>query len=135
MGLKIEVNPDRCTGCRICELICAFSHEKELNPARSRIRVKIDEERGLSIPHVCNQCEDPSCAQICPNSALTQNLEFATIEVNDEECDACGLCLTACEQSSIFLDQSRGVATACDLCKGDPQCTKWCPTQALSLHP
>jgi Fe-S-cluster-containing hydrogenase component 2 len=30
---------ETCAGCRTCELLCSFRHEKEINPELSRIKV------------------------------------------------------------------------------------------------
>jgi carbon-monoxide dehydrogenase iron sulfur subunit len=131
---RIEVNTERCTGCRICELICSFTHEMELNPARSRIRVTIDEDMGVNVPVFCHQCEDMRCIHECPNSAITANLEYGTTDISNERCNGCGVCVEVCSRTTaIFLDPIKGTVRTCDFCKGSPQCVKWCPTQALSL--
>ena len=33
----IAVNPDKCTGCRLCELACSLKNTGEFNPARQRM--------------------------------------------------------------------------------------------------
>ena len=33
----------------------------------------------------------------------------------------------------LFWDQDKEKAVKCDLCRGDPQCVKECPTGALEL--
>ena len=41
----LMVNPQLCTGCRICELVCSLSRDGECNPLKSCIRVlKLAEE-------------------------------------------------------------------------------------------
>jgi Fe-S-cluster-containing hydrogenase component 2 len=48
--LMIDVK--KCTGCRICELVCSLSHDGECNPLKSRIRVFNIEEEGIDMPCV-----------------------------------------------------------------------------------
>ena len=54
-AVKIDVN--KCTGCRVCELICSAFHSEPkysvINPKRSRIRVLRDEE------HFVNEGDEP----------------------------------------------------------------------------
>jgi NAD-dependent dihydropyrimidine dehydrogenase PreA subunit len=33
----IEVNPEKCTACRLCEFACSTHHFMEINPAKSRL--------------------------------------------------------------------------------------------------
>src|SRR3954449_2867193 len=50
----IKVNLDKCIGCRACEVACSGFHAKpkysSINPARSRIRVVIDELNDSYVP-------------------------------------------------------------------------------------
>ena len=39
MAKMLYVDHEKCTGCRLCELVCAVYHDGVSNPARSRIRV------------------------------------------------------------------------------------------------
>ncbi len=51
-GKVLVVNHEKCTGCRLCELVCAVKHDGISNPARSRIKVMKWEPEGLIHPHV-----------------------------------------------------------------------------------
>jgi ferredoxin len=51
---QIKVDVSKCTGCRGCELACSAFHAtpkySSINPARSRIRVTVDELRDVYVP-------------------------------------------------------------------------------------
>ncbi|TAN62337.1 MAG: (Fe-S)-binding protein, partial [Magnetospirillum sp.] len=39
MQRSLLLKPEKCTGCRQCEMACSFEKERVFNPAKSRIRV------------------------------------------------------------------------------------------------
>ena len=41
------------------------------------------------------------------------------------------LSFEVCPQESIFMDPINGLANICDLCRGEPQCVKWCPEEGV----
>jgi len=41
--------------------------------------------------------------------------------------------VTACQFGMIRIDPETKQAFKCDLCGGDPQCAKWCPTGAITV--
>ena len=51
-SIKIEV--DKCSGCRICEMICSAFHSEpkysSINPARARLRIIRDPLTDVFIP-------------------------------------------------------------------------------------
>ena len=126
---KISVNYQKCTGCRICEQVCVFFHEREFNPRKARIKILIREKVGVNAPLICNQCKN--CISVCNRDALSWDEKIGAIRVDAQKCNGCGLCIEACEQGAIFLDPISGIVNICDLCNGDPQCVKWCPEEVL----
>ncbi|MBW1785044.1 MAG: 4Fe-4S binding protein [Deltaproteobacteria bacterium] len=73
-GPPIKVDPDKCTGCFICELWCSFRFEKAFNPSRAAIRVQRlvegDTEYAISFTNKCDNCG--ICVRHCPYNALHQ---------------------------------------------------------------
>ena len=123
---------DKCTGCRVCELVCALEREKTFDPKLSRIKVLRLHEL-VNLPVTCRLCEDAICVRACPRDALTQSEETGVIMVDDAKCDLCGWCIESCEHGAIFLNQDKKTVMICNLCEGTPQCVEWCPEGALSL--
>lgn len=67
----IIFSADRCSGCRICELVCSMKHQGEYNPRKSFIRIMANEEAGVYIPVLdikCDLCNE--CVEACPLDAL-----------------------------------------------------------------
>jgi Fe-S-cluster-containing hydrogenase component 2 len=46
--------------------------------------------------------------------------------VNDEKCTGCGKCIEACSGRIPHVHPTNQKIVICDLCNGDPQCTKVC---------
>lgn len=131
----IQVNPEKCTACRICELACAFENHGEINPSKSRIRVSIFHKYFFFYPNVCNQCEDAWCANICPNSALVKDRNTGVVKLNESRCVGCRMCVQACPFGAMGFDAEKGVSEKCNLCDGDPECVKSCFYGALEFKP
>ncbi len=131
---RIRIKSEKCTGCRVCELICSFTQHGEFNPKRSRIRVVKMERFFVDVPVVCQQCLKPVCVESCPLGALSSDTH-KTIHVDEEICTGCELCVEACPFGAISIDPLNSSAIVCDLCSGDPQCVRWCPTGTLELSP
>ena len=129
----VVINSQECTGCRICELACSFSHTNEFNPTRSRIRSIRTEEDGIvyTVPVLCQQCEDPICMDACPVSAISTDSMTGAKVVNEEKCIGCRHCVYVCPFGGISVDADTRNATKCDLCEGDPLCVQSCPFGAL----
>ena len=127
----LVVDPEKCNGCRICEVICSFLKEKECNPVKSRIRVIKIESLGIDIPMVCHHCEKPLCRDVCPVDAITRDVDTGAILLNEEVCIVCRACIQACPHGALSINGEKGTIFVCDLCKGDPQCVKNCEPKAL----
>jgi carbon-monoxide dehydrogenase iron sulfur subunit len=132
MRSVVMIYPDRCTGCRICEMACSLSHAKECNPERSRVRVITSEEQGVltTVPVLCMQCEKAMCEVACPTKATYRN-STGVMVVEEKKCIGCSACVYACPFGASALDPAVGKAIRCDQCEGDPRCVKFCPAQAL----
>jgi len=125
------VDESVCSGCRSCELICSFWHEKVFDPNLSRVQVGKDEPSGRDTPVVCRQCGVARCVQVCPQGALSRHPLTKAVLVDASLCTGCGLCVEACPFSAVRMHPEAGVPLLCDLCDGDPQCVRRCVTGAL----
>lgn len=131
--MSIIVDGDKCDGCRICEQVCTFFHEREFNPRRARIKVVRTEREYTAAPVVCNQCRD--CIDVCAVQAVSWDEASGIIRIDSDKCDGCGTCVECCELGAISIDPVTQIAIVCDLCNGEPQCVLWCPEGAIRYEP
>jgi carbon-monoxide dehydrogenase iron sulfur subunit len=132
---KLFADRKVCTGCRACEMVCSFSHLKEeINPKKSRIRVKQDLLQGLNEPIVCRQCPKPKCVEACPEKAIHQDPELKNPVIDATKCNLCLACQKACPFGAIFFDEEEKELLVCDLCQGDPLCVKFCRHYPHKTH-
>jgi Fe-S-cluster-containing hydrogenase component 2 len=90
---------------------------------------------------VCQQCADAPCLEACPEDAISCDSETDAVVVDQDLCIQCGSCVSACvigldavsseQKLAIRLNDDAPFPLKCDLCSGDPQCVKFCPTEAL----
>ena len=130
----LEVFPDTCRGCRLCEMACSFRHEWECSSAKSRIRILKDNEWAFDYPILCIQCAEAPCVDACPTTALSRDEATGVVELEAEACNGCELCITACPIGALFLDKDSNIIAKCDHCGGDPECVKWCPHGTVILE-
>ncbi|MDD3364127.1 MAG: 4Fe-4S dicluster domain-containing protein [Syntrophomonas sp.] len=134
MDKIIVVQPEKCTGCHTCELVCSFTHADEFNPNRSRISVFNYDKIGFSVPMLCQQCGVAACMNVCPTGAITRNATTGAMEVQDSKCIRCKMCTIACPFGATLYDVVDNIVAKCDLCGGDPACVKLCPSGAISYQ-
>ncbi len=127
----LQIHPDKCTGCRQCELACSWVQTGSFQPSKSVVRVHIFDEQASFAPYTCFQCTEAWCMQVCPVNAIDVDEQTGAKVVLDSACVGCKLCVIACPFGTIFFDKETNVATKCDLCAGDPACAHACPTDAI----
>jgi carbon-monoxide dehydrogenase iron sulfur subunit len=131
----LVVDHEKCTGCRNCEMACSVFHLGACNPTKSAVRIVKWERQGLDVPVVCQQCEHPECANICPVQAISRNADTGAMIVDGDLCVGCRMCVVACPFGAVILDRDRRLAIKCDLCDGDPACVRFCHPGALQFVP
>lgn len=129
----LVTHPEKCTGCRLCELSCGMEKVGEYALSQSRVRRALIPEDSYSAPVVCQQCVAPACAEVCPTGALRRDDEHGAVALETERCVGCALCTLACSHAGIFYSPSQRKPDKCDLCGGDPQCAKNCPSGAIEV--
>jgi formate dehydrogenase iron-sulfur subunit len=151
-----------CIGCKACEVACkewnsvpedgieltGMSYDNTGALGASTWRhvafveqvTKPGESRWLMSSDVCKHCTEAGCLDVCPTGALMRT-EFGTVVVQDDVCNGCGYCVSACPFGVIDRRQSDGGAHKCTLCYdriGDgltPACAKACPTESIQFGP
>ena len=129
----LHVKKANCLFCRTCEAVCSTAKEGETNLSKSRVRVIPDHENRTASPVVCLHCGRPPCVEVCPVGAVFKNENTGLVELKEEECIGCGMCIEACPFDAMIMFSDYPVW--CDLCGGEPLCAKYCAHEALSFGP
>jgi formate dehydrogenase iron-sulfur subunit len=151
-----------CIGCKACEVACkewnavpedglvltgmSYDNTADLSATTWRHVAFIEQSdsdgdlRWLMASNVCKHCSEAACLDVCPTGALMRT-EFGTVVVQDDICNGCGYCVSACPFGVIGRSEIDGGAHKCTLCYdrlGDdlmPACAKACPTESIQFGP
>jgi len=160
-GFGIQI--DKCIGCGRCVTACKIENDVPKEPYFfrtwvERYIIKKDKSvlvecneggagelsstmqekdilRSFFVPKLCNHCDNPPCAQVCPVGA-TFITEDGVVLVDEKRCIGCSYCIQACPYGARFMHPVTHTAEKCTLCyhrisKGlQPACVTVCPTQA-----
>ena len=86
MEMILVVNQEKCTGCRLCEMVCSVKHTGVNNPTRSRIHIIKWPMEGFDLPMLCQHCEEAPCIAVCPKDALFLDPAGGRVVLNYELC-------------------------------------------------
>lgn len=116
---EIKVDLDKCIGCRACEMACSAFHAKprfsSTNPARSRIRVVVNELNDEYVPIRSTDYTSAECAG------------RHTYTVNGKEYSDCSFCGVVCPSRDYFREPDSDLPLKCDMCEDDPTLDEpWC---------
>ena len=151
----VFVNPERCIGCKHCELACAVEHSESKNLyqavfeeplPRSRIYVEPGLYLNTSFPNKCRHCDPAPCMQVCPTRAISRSDDLSEIVLIDgHRCILCGMCAMVCPFDVIAYGRTwtvvlrKETAVKCDHCidrqrRGEvPACVEACKVGALEF--
>ena len=109
----LDIDHELCWGCRTCEVAC--KQETRTPDGLQIIRVSEawprTEQGGVDFVfhvHVCQHCDDPPCAEVCPEEAITKRDDNIVL-LDDARCSGCGLCIDACPYEAISFDSANKV--------------------------
>ena len=114
-----------------------------------KIEIKdISSGRELSLPMMCQHCEQPPCVDVCPTGASFKR-EDGIVLVDKHRCIGCRYCMMACPYKArsfvheVVTDQNpdvprgKGTVESCTMCvhkidAGEqPACAQSCPNKAI----
>lgn len=147
-----------CRGCRACEVLCRRYYElpriyeeddttagniPNLLPNMYTEVQEIDcsntEGDARYIKWQCMHCVEPTCATVCPTSALYKTDE-GPVRYDESKCIGCQYCVNACPFSIPHYDwEGERVITKCSMCadritEGEqPICVENCPSRAMKF--
>ena len=119
---RIKIDHTKCTGCRLCEMVCSLHHvENTFNSRRSRIRVFTLGD--FCYPVLAGPYTEAEC-----NSKLDE-------VIDGRDYDYCIVCRASCPAKPFFKEPELDIPLKCDFCgePADPQCVKVCSPKALTL--
>ena len=136
------VEVDRCIACHGCQVACKF--ENGVGLGTSRCHTYYMGPTG-KFPHVsmyymtvhCQQCENPSCTEVCPTGACYKSDEDGVVRIDRETCIGCQSCKRACPFHANNFNSELRIMDKCTLCdqlreKGEtPACVWNCVGGAL----
>lgn len=149
----VFVNPERCIGCRQCEIACAVEHSASKDAARAllespvprkRIHVEPGPTHSTSFPNKCRHCDPAPCLQVCPTGAISRDADHDLVLIDPRRCIGCAMCAVVCPFDVITFHPlvdgpapEVAVAVKCDGCierlthSDIPACAEACKASAL----
>ncbi len=137
-GMVIDLR--KCYGCHSCSIACKSEFNVPLGVWRSWVKVidkgKYPNVKRSFLPRLCNHCKNPPCVSVCPTQASYRDEEKGLVDIREDRCIGCKMCIVACPYDASFTHPTKKVANKCDFCihrvgKGVvPSCVNTCPSNA-----
>ncbi len=126
-------DPERCTGCKCCEMACANRNFGTLELDKSHIRIFVDPKNFDREAINCLHCANPVCLNACPVDAISKDDETGWVTLNQMKCIGCCSCTYACPLMAAWFEEDRRAANKCNFCDGSPNCARFCSPQAIRV--
>lgn len=136
------IDCDRCIGCKGCQVACKLENTVALGQGRNKVCTvgphgSYPNLQMYFLTTMCQQCENPTCVQVCPTGACYKDEEDGVIKIDRSLCIGCGSCSRACPYDCINMNKELRVMDKCTLCAqlrevGEtPACVRNCSGSAL----
>src|SRR5690554_316002 len=119
-GMLVDLR--KCIGCQACTVSCSIENQAPIGQFRTTVlqyEVNLPDQQQaamLSLPRLCNHCDNPPCVPVCPVQATFQR-EDGIVLVDNDQCVGCGYCVQACPYDARFLNHETKTADKCTFCE------------------
>jgi formate dehydrogenase iron-sulfur subunit len=132
-----------CVGCNSCQEACKKANglpEGEEKKLSATAYTALEEHDGVFVRRMCQHCESPTCASVCPVGAFTKTPQGPVV-YDETKCIGCRYCMQACpfqvpryEWSSTYPRIQKCVFCHDRIAQGlQPACAEACPTGATKF--
>ena len=142
--ITFVIDVDRCIGCKGCQVACKVENSVSLGSCRNPVKTigPVGEYPNIQmyfLPTMCQQCENPTCVEVCPTGASYVNHEDGSILIDQTICIGCKSCNNACPYQANTFNEELRVMDKCTMCiqrreQGEvPACVMNCCGGALHV--
>ncbi len=147
MSKAILYDATLCVGCKACEQACAERNKlpydeqiaAEQKQSAHKFTVVLSKDDKF-MRRMCMNCNDPSCASVCPVAALRKTTDGPVI-YEESRCMGCRYCMAACPFGVPKYEWSKALPAVkkCDMCFDRlaagkmTACAEACPTGATKF--
>lgn len=137
LGMVIDLA--LCIGCNACTVACKMENDVPLGKFNTWVESWDATSEGkvcrANLPKLCNHCENPACASVCPTGASYVAAD-GSVQVDTDKCIGCKYCMAACPYGVRYLVEETGEVGKCSFCHHRssqgllPACVGTCVTHA-----
>ncbi|MFC2019497.1 hypothetical protein ACFLU4_06080 [Chloroflexota bacterium] len=103
---KLQIDAEKCTGCRTCEVICSLAHTKGLiKPRNARVFVYRDEVEGVFAPVISGPKTSieyiHKIRSVSGDQQEDINKLFTLLSQPSRRCNLCGICTEWCVTGAL----------------------------------
>ncbi|MEG0677925.1 MAG: 4Fe-4S dicluster domain-containing protein [Comamonas sp.] len=119
-GMLVDMR--KCIGCQACTVSCSVENQPPIGQFRTTVlQYEVDQAGSsapamVSLPRLCNHCDEPPCVPVCPVQATFQRSDGIVL-VDNERCVGCGYCVQACPYDARFINHETQTADKCTFCE------------------
>jgi formate dehydrogenase iron-sulfur subunit len=129
-----------CAGCNACQEACKSQNklpEGEERFLSATAYTALEDHHGVAVRRMCQHCEHPTCASVCPVGAFTKTAEGPVL-YDESKCIGCRYCMQACpfQVPRYEWSSTKPKVQKCRFCYERireglaPACAEACPTEA-----
>lgn len=118
-GMVVDIR--KCIGCQACTVSCSIENQPPIGQFRTTVlQYEVDYADSspamVSLPRLCNHCDNPPCVPVCPVQATFQR-EDGIVLVDSDRCVGCAYCVQACPYDARFINEETKTADKCTFCE------------------